>query len=108
MSANRSDQIPLPFVTAAIAFLISLYFRNHLITPTATVAGFLAGVWVLYIIGKWEIGAESADDSSFLCPNCGTRLHVGWESLSSGEMVDSLAHLVRLRAELAKTKKENR
>jgi hypothetical protein len=70
------SDIPLPFVTAALAFIVSLYYPKTISAPIAAICGFIFGVGVLYLIGLSEAKHAIAKLNSFYCPKCGTELFV--------------------------------
>src|ERR1700684_1908962 len=94
---SRSEQIPLPFATAAIGLCLSYLFRGHVGSITATLAGFAVGIVALYFLGH----SSREKSVTFLtleeptkCPTCGEGDDAYWKrNRDSSEVIVAIKGL---------------
>jgi hypothetical protein len=74
VSRSPSEQIPLPFATAALGLCLSYLVHGHIGPISATLSGFAIGILALYLEGRAsprEPFILVVSDEKIKCPTCG-------------------------------------
>jgi hypothetical protein len=102
---SPSEQIPLPFATAAIGLCLSYFFGAQIAPLSATLVGFAIGVFVLYLTGRLDRMPYAAARGSerATCPACGSPLVIVLDE--SPRTRDAIIESIR-RAQLLKAERE--